>query len=173
MLPIAAERVRGWELISASVTYRGYSLLKRVRFQLFQLLFIQATRGQPCACSGSFRSASAGVYVTERRQSPGFYPRLVLSHGLDVLASVCPAVGSAPGGARGWAPGGSLLRPSCSRGVVPWGFRTGSLPGRFLLCLWWLQSPEHVLVRAADSEASGSQRRWRRRRRAHSASRQE
>lgn len=145
---------------------------EEARSQPFHLLFLQAHAGAALYCSGSFRSASASV-TSPSGASRRAFPRLHSSRGLDVLASVCPAVGSAPGGARGWAPGSPLLRPSRSRGVVPGGFRTRSLPGRLLLCLWWLQSPEHVLVRAVDSETSGSQRRWRRGRGAHSASRQE
>jgi hypothetical protein len=145
---------------------------EEARSQPFHLLFLQAHAGAALCLSGSFRSAGAGATSPSGASGPDF-PRLHSSRGLNVLASVYLAVGSAPGGARGWAPGGPLLRPSRSRGVVPGGFRTRSLLGRLLLCLWWLQSPEHVLVRAADGEASGSQRRWRRGRGAHSASRQE
>lgn len=172
MLQIVAERVREWEFFSASATYRGHSPPKRRASSPSISFSFRRARGQPRARAGSFRSAGSGATSLSGASRQAF-PRLISSRGLHVLAPVCLAVGSAPGGARGWAPGGPLLRPSRSSGVIPRGFRTRSLPGRLLLGLWWLQSPEHVLVRAADSEASGSQRRWRRRRRAHSASRQE
>ena len=102
---------------------------EEARSQPFHLLFLQAHAGAALCLSGSFRSAGAGATSPSGASGPDF-PRLHSSRGLNVLASVYLAVGSAPGGARGWAPGGPLLRPSRSRGVVPGGFRTRSLLGR-------------------------------------------
>lgn len=166
--------MRECELVSSAVPYRCHSLLKRASFRHLHLLCGQARSGTALPRSGSFRSAGSQRASLFSAQSRGFSRLGVEPRGLDVLSSVCPAVGSAPGGARGWVSGGHLLRPSRPRGAFPRGSRTRPLPGRLLLlCLWWLQSPEHVLVRSSDSEASGSQRRRRRGRRAHSASGQE